>query len=128
MESRKSSVSPVTPASLGSTLSAGGQGLHIVVAAVDPSPASPAEYREAWGWLTRELAIEERGDPPSRSTTGGWPPSRTMPAFTRILTPTPISWQPNTLANGVGALPTRKRYAPADVAEALRLVAAALRH
>ena len=43
-------------------VSCGGGGLHII-AATTPKATNPSEYRQAWGWLSRELGLLEGGDP-----------------------------------------------------------------
>ena len=50
------------PAVTAAYVSAGGAGLHAVVA-VSPIPTDRASYRQAWAWATRELALEDKGDP-----------------------------------------------------------------
>ena len=102
--------------------SAGGLGLH-VVAAVDPAPASPSEYRQAWGWLTRELAIEEYGDVQVKHH-GRLAAVSHDPNAYRNLEPTPIRWEPNGFANAGRSAENSRRYTPDDIAEAFRRVAA----
>ena len=102
-------------------LSPGGQGLHIVAAAA-PAPSTPSEYRQAWAWLTRELAIEERGDPQVKHP-GRLAAVSHDAGLYQNLEPTPIRWEPNTFANAGRSAESSRRYSPADVAEALRLVA-----
>ena len=101
--------------------SAGGLGLH-VVAAVDPAPASPSEYRQAWGWLTRELAIEEYGDAQVKHHGRLAAVSHDPDAY-RNLEPTPIRWEQNGFANTGRSAENSRRYTPGDIAEAFRLVA-----
>ena len=101
--------------------SAGGLGLH-VVAAVDPAPASPSEYRQAWGWLTRELAIEEYGDVQVKHHGRLAAVSHDPDAY-QNLEPTPIRWEPNGFANAGRSAENSRRYTPDDIAEAFRLVA-----
>ena len=102
-------------------ISAGGLGLHIV-AAVDPAPATPSEYRMAWAWLTRELAIEEAGDPQVKHR-GRLAAISHDPDLYQNLTPVPIGWEPNSQASGGRSTGARARYSPADTVEALQLVA-----
>ena len=101
--------------------SAGGRGLH-VLAAADPVPTTPAEYRQAWGWLTRELALEETSDPMVKNL-GRLAGISHDPDCYLNLTPTPIRWEPNALGS-TGPAEARARYTPSDTAEALRMIAA----
>ena len=56
------------PAVVAVYTSVGGQGLHAVLA-VDPIPVDRPSYRQAWAWATRELALEDRGDPLVKDST-----------------------------------------------------------
>ena len=103
-------------------ISAGGLGLHIVAAAA-PAPSTPSEYRQAWAWLTRELAIEEAGDPQVKHR-GRLAAISHDPDAYQNLEPTPIRWEPNGFANAGRSAENSRRYTPFDIAEAFRLVAA----
>ena len=103
--------------------SAGGAGLHAVVA-VDPVPVDRPSYRQAWAWATRELALEDRSDPLVKDSTRLACISHD-PGLYVNLTPLPLRWEPNTLSstNRRGQGSTRQ-HTPDDLAQAFRLVAA----
>ena len=110
------------PAVVSVYTSAGGAGLHCVVA-VDPVPVDRTGYRMAWAWATRELALEDRGDPQVKDSTRVACVSHDPDLFTN-LTPTPIRWQPNTLSSkGKGGQGSTRQHTPDDLAQAFRLVA-----
>ena len=82
------------PSTVSVYTSAGGQGLHIIVA-VNPIPCTRNEYRRAWSWVNRELGIEASGD----SQVGHHNRLAAVSHDARIYTnlaPTPIPWEPNT--------------------------------
>ena len=102
--------------------SAGGAGLH-VVAAADPAPVGRAEYKQAWAWLTRALELTDTGDPMVKDQTRLAAASHDARLYMN-LTPTPIRWEPNTLGDAGRSAKSGARYAPPDLASAMRLLAA----
>ena len=122
LESEKARLSG-NPAVVSVYTSAGGAGLHCVVA-VDPAPTDRPSYKQAWAWATRELALEDRGDPLVKDSTRLACISHD-PALYINLTPTPLRWEPNTLAStGRKAPGSSRQYIPDDLAQSFRLVAA----
>ena len=91
LESEKARLS-ANPAVVTVYVSAGGGGIHAVVA-VDPVPVDRQSYRQAWAWATRELALEDRGDPLVKDSTR---------ARLHLPRPQPVR-QPNTHAFALGA-------------------------
>ena len=110
------------PAVVSVYTSAGGAGLHAVVA-VDPVPVDRPSYRQAWAWATRELALEDRSDPAVKDSTRLACISHD-PGLYVNLTPTPIPWQPNTLSStGRKGQNSTRQHTPADLAQGFRAVA-----
>ena len=111
------------PAIVAVYTSAGGAGLHAVIA-VDPVPTDRQSYRAAWAWATRELSLEDRGDPQVKDSTRLACISHDTNIYIN-LTPTPLRWEPNTLASAGRKAPgSSRQYIPDDLAQAFRLVAA----
>ena len=100
--------------------SVGGQGLHIV-AAVSPTPNSKTEYTMAWGWTGRELGVLDSGDPQVKDITRLALISHDPDAHVN-LNPTPIAWEPNSLAQTKEAMQKGRR--PTDSIQAFGMVAA----
>ena len=98
-------------------VSVGGRGLHAVVA-VDPAPADRKQYPMAWAWVTRELKLEQLGDPQVKDCTHLALISHD-PAIYINPSPVPLHWEPNALA-----VAKMKRRKPAGTAAAFREVAA----
>ena len=104
-------------------ISAGGAGLHAVVA-VDPVPVDRQSYRQAWAWATRELALEHHGDPLVKDSTRLALISHDPDIYTN-LNPLPLRWEPNSLASTGGkGQGSSRQHTPDDLAQAFRLVAA----
>ena len=105
------------PSTVSVYTSAGGQGLH-VVAAVNPIPCTPNEYRQAWGWVSRELGIEASGDRGVGHRNRLAAVSHDARIYTN-LAPTPIAWEP---AAG-GASGGKSGRSPETLGEAFQQVA-----
>ena len=103
--------------------SAGGAGLHAVVA-VDPVPVDRQSYRQAWAWATRELVLENTGDPLVKDSTRLACISHD-PGLYVNMTPQPLRWRPNALSGaGRKAQEGARQRTPDDLAQAFRLIAA----
>ncbi len=111
------------PAVVALYVSAGGAGLHAVVD-VNPIPTDRASYHQAWAWATRELELEDRGDPLVKDSTRLACISHDPDLYVN-LNPQPLRWEPNTLAStGRKGQGSTRQHTPDDLAQAFRLIAA----
>ena len=110
------------PSVLSCYVSPGGAGLH-VVAAVDPKPASAADYRAAWNAVTHALALDSRDNDPAVKNHNRLAYVSYDPDAYYSDSPTPLKWERGADGASAGGAVVSEARQPETISEAFAAVA-----